>query len=182
VAYVLAAPKGTLGTLRIAVPDLVTNSFVPVLAAVDLGFFREEGLDASARALADGHLDGFWANGLAAAGVAVAAAVGAVADGLAGRGRDGGHPAQVGEGPLAAQPPRVVAGGHRQRGGGVGADPLEGQSRGAAAATSGASCASNASTSALRSRYHSASDRSASSNAASGVVGRAPGRGCDDAA
>jgi NitT/TauT family transport system substrate-binding protein len=51
VADVLAAPKGTLGMLRIAVPDLVTNSFVPVLAAVDLGFFREEGLDASVELL-----------------------------------------------------------------------------------------------------------------------------------
>jgi NitT/TauT family transport system substrate-binding protein len=32
--------------LRIAVPDMVSNSFLPVLAAVDLGFFQEEGLDA----------------------------------------------------------------------------------------------------------------------------------------
>jgi NitT/TauT family transport system substrate-binding protein len=37
--------------LRIAVPDMVSNSFVPVLAAVDLGFFQEEGLDASVELL-----------------------------------------------------------------------------------------------------------------------------------
>jgi len=37
--------------LRIAVPDLVSNSFVPVLAAVDLGFFHEEGLDATVELL-----------------------------------------------------------------------------------------------------------------------------------
>jgi NitT/TauT family transport system substrate-binding protein len=33
--------------LRLAIPDMVSNSFFPVLAAVELGFFREEGLDAS---------------------------------------------------------------------------------------------------------------------------------------
>ena len=32
--------------LRIAVPDLISNSYFPVEAAVELGFFREEGLDA----------------------------------------------------------------------------------------------------------------------------------------
>jgi len=37
--------------LRLAVPDMVSNSFLPVLAAVDLGFFREEGLDASVELL-----------------------------------------------------------------------------------------------------------------------------------
>ena len=33
-------------TLRIAVPDLVTNSYFPALAAEELGFYRAEGLDA----------------------------------------------------------------------------------------------------------------------------------------
>jgi NitT/TauT family transport system substrate-binding protein len=33
--------------LRIAVPDLVSNSYFPIIAAVELGFFREEGFDAS---------------------------------------------------------------------------------------------------------------------------------------
>ncbi|MCK9507894.1 MAG: ABC transporter substrate-binding protein [Pigmentiphaga sp.] len=32
--------------LRVAVPDLISNSYFPVEAAVELGFFREEGLDA----------------------------------------------------------------------------------------------------------------------------------------
>jgi ABC-type nitrate/sulfonate/bicarbonate transport system substrate-binding protein len=36
-----------LATLRIAVPDMVSNTFLPVLAAVDLGCFRDEGVDAS---------------------------------------------------------------------------------------------------------------------------------------
>lgn len=33
--------------LRIAVPDLVSNSYFPIIAAVELGFFKEEGFDAS---------------------------------------------------------------------------------------------------------------------------------------
>src|SRR4051794_23403034 len=33
--------------IRLAIPDMVSNSFFPVIAAVDLEFFREEGLDAS---------------------------------------------------------------------------------------------------------------------------------------
>ena len=33
--------------LRIAVPDLVSNSYFPIIAAVELGFFEEEGFDAS---------------------------------------------------------------------------------------------------------------------------------------
>ena len=33
--------------MRIGVPDLITNSYFPALAAVELGLFREEGLDAS---------------------------------------------------------------------------------------------------------------------------------------
>jgi ABC-type nitrate/sulfonate/bicarbonate transport system substrate-binding protein len=32
--------------LKIAVPDLISNSYFPVEAAVELGFFKEEGLDA----------------------------------------------------------------------------------------------------------------------------------------
>ena len=31
--------------MRIAVPDLVSNSYFPALAAVELGFFREQGMD-----------------------------------------------------------------------------------------------------------------------------------------
>ena len=33
--------------IRIAVPDLVSNSYFPAIAAVELGFFKAEGLDAS---------------------------------------------------------------------------------------------------------------------------------------
>ncbi len=53
--------------LRIAVPDLVSNSYFPIIAAVELGFFKEEGFDASVNllfpvpktfaALRDGALD-----------------------------------------------------------------------------------------------------------------------------
>lgn len=53
--------------LRIAVPDLVSNSYFPIIAAVELGFFEEEGFDASVdllfpipktfEALRDGQLD-----------------------------------------------------------------------------------------------------------------------------
>ena len=32
--------------MRIAVPDLVSNSYFPAVAAVELGFFREQGIDA----------------------------------------------------------------------------------------------------------------------------------------
>ena len=32
--------------MRIAVPDLISNSYFPAVAAVELGFFRDEGLDA----------------------------------------------------------------------------------------------------------------------------------------
>ena len=31
--------------MRLAVPDLVSNSYFPAVAAVELGFFREQGLD-----------------------------------------------------------------------------------------------------------------------------------------
>ena len=53
--------------LRIAVPDLVSNSYFPIIAAVEMGFFKEEGFDASVdllfpipktfEALRDGELD-----------------------------------------------------------------------------------------------------------------------------
>src|SRR5678815_4107216 len=53
--------------LRIAVPDLVSNSYFPIIAAVEMGFFKEEGFDASVdllfpipktfQALRDGALD-----------------------------------------------------------------------------------------------------------------------------
>ena len=33
--------------LKIAVPDLISNSYFPVAAAVELGFFKDEGIDAS---------------------------------------------------------------------------------------------------------------------------------------
>jgi|SRR6266851_2208561 len=38
--------------LCLAVPDMVSSSFFPVLAAVDLGFFHDEGVDASLELLA----------------------------------------------------------------------------------------------------------------------------------
>jgi ABC-type nitrate/sulfonate/bicarbonate transport system substrate-binding protein len=53
--------------MRIAVPDLISNSYFPAVAAVELGFFRAEGLDAqiellfpvpeTMKALHDGTLD-----------------------------------------------------------------------------------------------------------------------------
>jgi ABC-type nitrate/sulfonate/bicarbonate transport system substrate-binding protein len=53
--------------LRIAVPDLVSNSYFPIIAAVEMGFFKAEGFDASVdllfpipktfEALRDGALD-----------------------------------------------------------------------------------------------------------------------------
>ena len=53
--------------LRIAVPDLVSNSYFPIIAAVEMDFFKQEGFDASVdllfpipktfEALRDGHLD-----------------------------------------------------------------------------------------------------------------------------
>jgi NitT/TauT family transport system substrate-binding protein len=33
--------------MKIAVPDMISNSYFPVLAAVELGFFKQEGLDVS---------------------------------------------------------------------------------------------------------------------------------------
>jgi ABC-type nitrate/sulfonate/bicarbonate transport system substrate-binding protein len=53
--------------MRLAIPDLISNSYFPALAAAELGFFRREGLDVSAelifpvdaayRALRDGEVD-----------------------------------------------------------------------------------------------------------------------------
>ena len=53
--------------IRVAVPDLVSNSYFPIIAAVELGFFKAEGFDASVEllfpvpktfaALRDGDLD-----------------------------------------------------------------------------------------------------------------------------
>ncbi|HUF43361.1 MAG TPA: ABC transporter substrate-binding protein [Verrucomicrobiae bacterium] len=53
--------------LRIAVPDLVSNSYFPIIAAVEMGFFEDEGFDATVdllfpipktfEALRDGELD-----------------------------------------------------------------------------------------------------------------------------
>jgi len=54
--------------IRIAVPDLISNSYFPAVAAVELGFFKEEGLDVEGvellfpvpktmEALRDGELD-----------------------------------------------------------------------------------------------------------------------------
>lgn len=54
-------------TVRLAVPDLVSNSYFPAIAAIELGCFRDEGLDASCElifpnfkayeALRDGRID-----------------------------------------------------------------------------------------------------------------------------
>ena len=33
--------------MKLAVPDLISNSYFPAIAAVELGFFKEEGLDVS---------------------------------------------------------------------------------------------------------------------------------------
>ena len=38
-------------TLRVAIPDLVSPSYFPAIAAVELGFFRQEGLDATVELL-----------------------------------------------------------------------------------------------------------------------------------
>ncbi len=37
--------------MRIAVPDLISNSYFPAIAAVELGFFKDEGLDAEMQLL-----------------------------------------------------------------------------------------------------------------------------------
>jgi NitT/TauT family transport system substrate-binding protein len=38
--------------MKIAVPDLITNSYFPVVAAAELGFFEREGLDISVELIA----------------------------------------------------------------------------------------------------------------------------------
>src|SRR5215470_857953 len=53
--------------MKVAVPDLISNSYFPAVAAVELGFFKEEGLDVSLelifpvdaayRAMRDGAVD-----------------------------------------------------------------------------------------------------------------------------
>src|ERR1700745_1963945 len=53
--------------MKLAVPDLISNSYFPAVAAVELGFFKEEGLDVSLelifpvdeayRAMRDGKVD-----------------------------------------------------------------------------------------------------------------------------
>jgi NitT/TauT family transport system substrate-binding protein len=53
--------------VRIAIPDMISNSYFPIIAAVDLGFMKEEGVDATVEllfpvpktmeALRDGELD-----------------------------------------------------------------------------------------------------------------------------
>src|SRR5262249_53603123 len=53
--------------MRVAVPDLISNSYFPAVAAVEMGFFKDEGLDAdlellfpvpkTMEALRDGQLD-----------------------------------------------------------------------------------------------------------------------------
>src|SRR6201981_2642426 len=53
--------------MKLAVPDLISNSYFPAVAAVELGFFKEEGLelalalifpvDAAYRAMRDGEVD-----------------------------------------------------------------------------------------------------------------------------
>ncbi len=32
--------------MKVVIPDLVSNSYFPAIAAVEMGFFKEEGLDA----------------------------------------------------------------------------------------------------------------------------------------
>ena len=66
--------------MKIALPDLISNSYFPAAAAVELGFFKAEGVTISpvpgtqgagvnfgvtaAKALEEGKIDGFWANGM----------------------------------------------------------------------------------------------------------------------
>src|SRR5579872_4925106 len=33
--------------IKLAIPDLISNSYFPAVAAVELGFFRDEGIEAS---------------------------------------------------------------------------------------------------------------------------------------
>ena len=43
----MAASKVSGRKLKLAVPDLISNSYFPAAAAVELGFFAREGLDVS---------------------------------------------------------------------------------------------------------------------------------------
>src|SRR5205809_7734744 len=64
-----SAPQRREGdsSMRLAVPDLISNSYFPAIAAVELGFFQDEGLDVqldlvfpvpqTMAALRDGELD-----------------------------------------------------------------------------------------------------------------------------
>ena len=38
--------------MKLAVPDMISNSYFPAQAAVELGFFRDEGLDVSLEMIA----------------------------------------------------------------------------------------------------------------------------------
>ena len=33
--------------MKVVIPDLVSNSYFPAIAAVELGFFKQEGIDAT---------------------------------------------------------------------------------------------------------------------------------------
>src|SRR6202022_5031664 len=48
-AQIKSGRSAVLGksTMKLAVPDLISNSYFPAIAAVELGFFRREGLDAA---------------------------------------------------------------------------------------------------------------------------------------
>jgi hypothetical protein len=60
-------PQEELAGMRLAIPDLISNSYFPALAAVELGFFEREGIAVSAElifpvdraymALRDGEID-----------------------------------------------------------------------------------------------------------------------------
>ena len=71
-------------------------------------------------------------------GVAVAAAVEAVADGLPGGGCDGAGAAEGGEAGVAGEALGVVAGGDEERGGGVGSDAVGGEQGGIGGGAQGA--------------------------------------------
>ena len=43
----MVAPETARRKLKLAVPDLISNSYFPAVAAVELGFFAHEGLDVS---------------------------------------------------------------------------------------------------------------------------------------
>ena len=83
-------------------------------------------------------------------GFPVATAVEAMPDDLAGGGFDGRDSAEAGEGRLAPQPLRVVAGHDQERGGVVGTDARQRDQRGAACATSRSRCASSSAISSER--------------------------------